>query len=199
MLRVAGNNSKEVRFKLSQSSYGSLSLDDFIHKVSVEHEENFIFEFNEEFQQTVADQIEKIIVKYLNEKEQLMFKLVIYSNKSILDVQRILKFNSWHVTRLHIKRIIRIVKIYYTYEQIDQVQLQKELKKKFNKTERQIIHLLHERKTIHQIKDSMGYYYKKAYYSIINVLKKLEDCEGVCAEYHTFLVSIRRFKNMQDF
>lgn len=198
MLRVSSHNSREMKFHAMQSAFGMESLDNIIGDIILESEVQE-YDNNFEFQEEVVVRIEDILQKYLNQKEQIIFKLAVYNNKSILDIQRIMGFNSWHVTRLHIRRVVRIVKIYYIYEQIDKTELDKELKKKFNKVERQIITLLHDRKTIHEVKNIMKYYYKKAYYSIINVLEKLENQGGICKQYHAFLINIRRFKNMQDF
>lgn len=181
---------------------GYIPLDD---AVELYHFEKFnasdFSESEKQQRQDFLDEMDKIAETFLNPKELCIYKLVIHEKKRTSDITIILNYNGWRTTQNSIDRVFKILNLYYDFDGIDKAQLHFLIDENFNKLEKRIIKLLEERFTIQQINSKLGkkFHYTKTHSLIKNILSRLEDLEGICKEYHDFLINVRRFKDSCNF
>lgn len=147
------------------------------------------------------EKVDKIAEKYLNVKELCIYNLVIHSKKRTSDIAIILNYNSWRAAQNAVERTFKIVKLYMDYEEINKDLLKYEIDRNFSKFEHRVIVYIEERMTIHQINKKLGkkYHYSKTHSLVNNILCRLADSGGVCRQYYSFLIEIRKFKNSCNF
>jgi DNA-binding CsgD family transcriptional regulator len=186
----------------TRGGLGYVALDDAIE---LQHFQLLgISEYTEDERETrrqFLEDIDEIAEKYLNPKENIIYKLVIHERKRTSEVAIILNYNGWRTTQNSIERVFKILNLYSLYEEIDKEEFNKQLEENFTKVERKVIELAERRYTIQQISNKLGrkYHYTKTHRLIKGALKKLQSLEGAAAEYHDFLIEIRRFKDSCNF
>jgi len=147
----------------------------------------------------IVDEVDKIVAKYLNNKEQCIYKLVFHENKKTVEIVEIFSYNNWRTAQNSIDRIFKLIYLYYSLEQIDRKDLNYELERNFTSFDKKIIKLLEKRFTIQEISEKIKdkkYNYGKTHSLINNILERLENNGGSCKKYCNFLVSVRKFKDL---
>lgn len=184
----------------TKKDLGYISLDDAIEQYSFESLITIQNDEDEERKEEnikFFDEVEEIVKKYLNSKEQCIFNLIINEKKKTSDIVEILNYNSWRTTQNAIERTFKIIKLYHDFSKIDKEELDFEINRNFSKFERKIIKFLEDRFTIQEINNKLGknYHYTKTHSLIKNIMSRLADMGGPCRQYFNFLEAIRKFKD----
>lgn len=186
----------------TRGGLGYIALDDAVELYHFQLlNENDFSEEEKEKQRQFLEEVDKIAEKYLNAKEQCIYRLVIHERKRTSEIAIILNYNGWRTTQNSIERVFKILNLYYLYENIDKDEFDQQINENFNKVEKRVINLLEQRYTIQQISNKLGkkYHYTKTHKLIKIVLKKLSSLNGAAKEYHDFLIEIRKFKDSCNF
>jgi hypothetical protein len=146
-----------------------------------------------------CDEIDDIASKYLNNKEQCIYKLIVHEKKKTVEIVEIFKYNNWRTAQNSIDRVFKLLALYYHLEQIDKDDLNYELERNFTNFEKKVIKFLEERLTIQEINEKIKkkkYHYAKTHSLIKNILERLENSGGSCKQYFNFLIEVRKFKDL---
>jgi hypothetical protein len=185
----------------TKADLGYISLDEAIELYNFEslitYDTYSFFKIKDD--NNICEEIDNIALKYLNNKERCIYNLIIHENKKTVEIVEIFHYNNWRTAQNSIDRVFKLLALYYQLEQINKEEVDFELNRNFTIFERKIIKMLEDRLTIQEINEKIKkkkYHYVKTHSLIKNILERLENSGSACKQYHNFLISIRKFKDL---